>query len=109
MMIHESSDIEGNSLLLSKHFDTLNQLWMWLLFSIVLLAASSCASASRDASQSLLSGSPIMPSLNKFIPALHHALVKACANPSPELSAGVENHAREYLMGQIDGKVILKQ
>lgn len=47
----------------------------------------------------------VMPRLNQFIPALHHALVKARANPPPELSAGVERQAREYLIGQNEGKV----
>lgn len=52
-----------------------------------------------------MSGVTVMPRLNQFIPALHHALVKARANPPPELSAGVERQAREYLIGQNDGKV----
>ncbi|KAI3369721.1 hypothetical protein L3Q82_024567 [Scortum barcoo] len=64
-----------------------------------------CASSSHDASQSLMSGGSVMPRLNQFIPALHHALVKARANPPPELSAGVEHQAREYLIGLNDGKV----
>ncbi|XP_044066398.1 protein TASOR isoform X2 [Siniperca chuatsi] len=63
------------------------------------------ASSSHDASQSLMSGGTVMPRLNQFIPALHHALVKARANPPPELSAGVERQAREYLIGQNEGKV----
>lgn len=46
-----------------------------------------------------------MPQLSQFIPALHHALVKARANAPPELSAGVERQAREYLMGLKEGKV----
>ncbi|KAM9859276.1 protein TASOR [Aulostomus maculatus] len=62
-------------------------------------AASSCA-----ASEPLMSGGPVMPGLNKFLPALHHALVKARANPPPELSTGVERQAREYLTGQSDSK-----
>ncbi|XP_062271989.1 uncharacterized protein tasora [Scomber scombrus] len=65
-------------------------------------ATSRCASSSHDATES---GSTVMPRLNQFIPALHHALVKARANPPPELSAGVERQAREYLIGQNDGKV----
>ncbi len=64
-----------------------------------------CASSSRDASESLMSGGTVMPRLNQFIPALHHALVKARANPPPELSAGVELQAREYFIGLNDGKV----
>ncbi|XP_035517685.1 protein TASOR [Morone saxatilis] len=63
------------------------------------------ASSSHDASKSLMPGVTVMPHLNQFIPALHHALVKARANPPPELSAGVERQAREYLIGQNDGKV----
>lgn len=46
-----------------------------------------------------------MPQLSKFIPALHHSLVKVRANPPLELSAGVERQAREYFMGLKDGKV----
>uniref|UniRef100_A0A8C4IIZ5 TASOR pseudo-PARP domain-containing protein n=1 Tax=Dicentrarchus labrax TaxID=13489 RepID=A0A8C4IIZ5_DICLA len=65
----------------------------------------SSASSSHDASESLMPGVTVMPHLNQFIPALHHALVKARANPPPELSAGVERQAREYLIGQNDGKV----
>ncbi|XP_034065710.1 protein TASOR-like isoform X2 [Gymnodraco acuticeps] len=60
------------------------------------------ASSSHNASQS---GSPVMPRLSQFIPALHHALVKARANHPPELSAGVEHLTREYLVGLTDGKV----
>ncbi|KAM7401639.1 hypothetical protein PAMP_016936 [Pampus punctatissimus] len=69
-------------------------------------STSRCAasSSSCDAAESLMSGSTVMPRLNQFIPALHHALVKARANPPPELSAGVERQAREYLIGQNDGK-----
>ncbi|XP_044206100.1 uncharacterized protein LOC122981439 [Thunnus albacares] len=69
-------------------------------------STSRCASSSSyDATESLMSGVTVMPRLNQFIPALHHALVKARANPPPELSAGVERQAREYLIGQTDGKV----
>lgn len=46
-----------------------------------------------------------MPRLSHFVPALHHALIKARANPSEDLSAGVEHQAREYFMGLKDGKV----
>uniref|UniRef100_UPI0037E9AD00 protein TASOR n=1 Tax=Semicossyphus pulcher TaxID=241346 RepID=UPI0037E9AD00 len=62
------------------------------------------ASTSQDASEPSMSGGQVMPRLSKFIPALHHALVKARANPPPELSAGVERQAREYLAGLKDGK-----
>ncbi|KAG7244385.1 hypothetical protein INR49_001684, partial [Caranx melampygus] len=51
------------------------------------------------------SGATVMPRLNQFIPALHHALVKARANPPAELSAGVERQAQEYLSSLNDGKV----
>uniref|UniRef100_A0A4W6BJL2 TASOR pseudo-PARP domain-containing protein n=1 Tax=Lates calcarifer TaxID=8187 RepID=A0A4W6BJL2_LATCA len=68
-------------------------------------STSRCASSPRDASQPFTSGATVMPRLNQFIPALHHALVKARANPPPELSAGVERQAREYLIGLTDGKV----
>ncbi|XP_027135126.1 uncharacterized protein tasora isoform X2 [Larimichthys crocea] len=64
-----------------------------------------CASSSHDASESLISGDTLMPRLNQFIPALHHALFKSRANPPPELSAGVERQAREYLIGLNNGKV----
>ncbi|XP_070849967.1 protein TASOR-like [Chaetodon trifascialis] len=60
-----------------------------------------CAS-SHDAS---VSGTTVMPRLSQFIPALHHALVKARANPPPDLSAGVERQAREYLIGLNEGNV----
>ena len=52
-----------------------------------------------------MSGATVMPRLSTFIPALHHALVKTRANPAPELSAGVERQAKEYLIGLNDGKV----
>ncbi|XP_031157236.2 protein TASOR isoform X2 [Sander lucioperca] len=63
-----------------------------------------CASSSHDASESM-SGNTVMPRLSQFIPVLHHALVKARANPPPELSAGVERLAREYLVSLNDGLV----
>ncbi|XP_050930559.1 LOW QUALITY PROTEIN: protein TASOR [Lates calcarifer] len=69
-------------------------------------STSRCASSPRDASQPFTSGATVMPRLNQFIPALHHALVKARANPPPELSAGVERQAREYLIGLTDGKEV---
>nr|XP_057910663.1 protein TASOR isoform X2 [Doryrhamphus excisus] len=50
-------------------------------------------------------GDKVMPGLKHFIPALHHALIKARANPTVELSAGVEQHAQEYLISQKEGKV----
>lgn len=46
-----------------------------------------------------------MPRLRHFIPALHQALVKARAAPPQELSASVEQQAREYLRGLREGKV----
>ena len=55
-----------------------------------------------------MAGTTVMPRLNQFIPALHHALFKARANPPAELSAGVERQAREYLIGLNDSKVRLK-
>ncbi|XP_074493745.1 protein TASOR isoform X2 [Sebastes fasciatus] len=64
-----------------------------------------CASSSHNASESLMSGGTVMPRLNQFIPALHHALVKARADPPLQLSAGVERQAREYLNGLNDCKV----
>ncbi|XP_028303703.1 protein TASOR isoform X2 [Gouania willdenowi] len=60
------------------------------------------AASTRDASQT---PPACMPQLRRFIPALHQALIKAKANPPPELSAGVELQAREYLSGLKDGKV----
>ena len=74
------------------------------MFSSFLPVAFRGASSSHNASQS---GSPVMPRLSQFIPALHHALVKARANHPPELSAGVEHLTREYLIGLTDGKVTL--
>ncbi|XP_040890119.1 protein TASOR isoform X2 [Toxotes jaculatrix] len=71
----------------------------------VAISTSRCASSPHGASESLMSGAMVMPRLSQFIPALHHALVKARANPPPELSAGVERQAREYLTGLNDGKV----
>ncbi|XP_058486894.1 protein TASOR isoform X2 [Solea solea] len=68
-------------------------------------STSRCASSPHDASESQMSGTKVMPHLSLFIPALHHALVKARANPSPELSAGVERQTKEYLIGLKDGKV----
>ncbi|XP_033482081.1 protein TASOR isoform X2 [Epinephelus lanceolatus] len=65
-------------------------------------STSRCASSSHDAPEGM-SGNMVM--LNKFTPALHHALVKARANPPPELSVGVEHHAREYLTGLNSGNV----
>ncbi|XP_068452041.1 protein TASOR isoform X2 [Clinocottus analis] len=68
-------------------------------------ATSRRSSSTRDASSSAAaSGGAVMPRLSQFIPALHHALVKARANSPPELSAGVERQAREYLIGLTDGK-----
>ncbi|KAM8755790.1 protein TASOR isoform 4-T4 [Acanthopagrus schlegelii] len=63
------------------------------------------APSSHDASESLMSAGKVMPRLTQFIPALHHALVKARANPPPQLSTGVEHQAREYLTGLTEGKV----
>ncbi|KAM9757993.1 LOW QUALITY PROTEIN: protein TASOR [Menidia menidia] len=51
------------------------------------------------------SGGPVMLRLAEFIPALHHALVKARASPPPKLSLGVELQTREYLNGLKDGSV----
>lgn len=67
-------------------------------FLVFPLAASgaNCATAAPQ---------PVMPRLSQFIPALHHSLVKVRANPLPDLSAGVERQAREYLVGLKDGKV----
>ncbi|KAK2861669.1 hypothetical protein Q5P01_001202 [Channa striata] len=68
-------------------------------------STSRCVPFSHDASESSRTGATVMAQLNQFIPALHHALIKARANPPPELSAGVELQVREYLMGLSDGKV----
>ncbi|XP_028285259.1 protein TASOR isoform X2 [Parambassis ranga] len=66
---------------------------------------TAAASSSKDASAESSAGASVMPRLNQFIPALHHALVKARANPAPDLSAGVERQTRDYLSGLNDGKV----
>lgn len=63
------------------------------------------STASRPASPSHNTSESVMPRLSQFIPALHHALVKARANPPTELSAGVERQARDYFVGLKDGKV----
>ncbi|XP_056130388.1 protein TASOR-like [Lampris incognitus] len=65
---------------------------------------SRCIPSTHDAPGS---GSLGMPWLNCFLPALHHALVKASANPPTELSARVEHQAQEYLSGQRDSKLCL--
>ncbi|XP_037346508.2 protein TASOR isoform X2 [Pungitius pungitius] len=64
-----------------------------------------CASSTHDATEPATSGVAVMPRLSQLIPALHHALVKARANPPPELSAGVERQARDYLTGLKQGTV----
>ncbi|XP_035796795.2 uncharacterized protein tasora isoform X2 [Amphiprion ocellaris] len=68
-------------------------------------SAPRCTSSSHDTSEPSISGATVMPQLAQFVPALHHALVKARANPPAELSAGVERQAREYLVGMSDGTV----
>ncbi|KAF3690273.1 Protein TASOR [Channa argus] len=68
-------------------------------------STSSYVSPSHDASESSKSGATVMARLKEFIPGLHHALIKARANPPSELSAGVELQVKEYLMGLNDGKV----
>lgn len=65
-------------------------------FSFVLALGANCSTAATQ---------PLMPQLSQFIPALHHSLLKVRANPPPELSAGVERQAREYLIGLKEGKV----
>ncbi|XP_078139750.1 protein TASOR-like [Centroberyx gerrardi] len=60
---------------------------------------SRCAASSHDASVCT-----VMPRLSLFLPALHHALVKARASPPAELSAGVELQARDYLSGRSQGQ-----
>lgn len=95
----------------SKSTVGINYIHLWspniyvMTFSFCFLSALRCASSSHDASESLISGDTLMPRLNQFIPALHHALFKSRANPPPELSAGVERQAREYLIGLNNGKV----
>ncbi|KAI5093383.1 protein TASOR [Silurus meridionalis] len=49
---------------------------------------------------------PEMPHLNSFIPAYHYALSKVRCNPPPNLSAGVEQQAREYLSSLYESKPI---
>nr|XP_015814187.2 uncharacterized protein tasora [Nothobranchius furzeri] len=62
--------------------------------------ASHCTSYSHEPQMSNVS---VMPRLKEFIPALHHALIKARANPPSNLSAGVELQTREYLSSLSDG------
>lgn len=49
--------------------------------------------------------SSVNPWLSDFIPALHHSLGKARADPPSNLSAGVEMQTREYLGGLSNGSV----
>ncbi|XP_075996355.1 protein TASOR [Genypterus blacodes] len=65
-----------------------------------------CRSSWRDASESLRWSDAVMPRLSLFLPALHHALVKARANPPAEMSTSVERQAQEYLSGLTDSKVL---
>ncbi|XP_034021080.1 uncharacterized protein tasora [Thalassophryne amazonica] len=67
--------------------------------------ASPSTSSTHDAPEALPFAGTVTPMLKCFIPALHYALVKARASSPPELSAGVEQQAREYLSGLSDGKV----
>ncbi|KAM4741337.1 protein TASOR [Anableps anableps] len=61
-----------------------------------------CSSSSQEC---LMSCVAAMPRLPDFLPALHHSLVKARANPPANLAAGLELLTREYLSGLIDGSV----
>lgn len=65
-------------------------------------AASRCDPSTLESSWSL---PPVMPHLSAFIPALHHALIKARANRPANLPAGVEHQAQEYFSGLKDGSV----
>lgn len=47
-----------------------------------------------------------MPHLNSFIPAYHYALSKVRCNPQANVSAGVEQHAHEYLSNLQESKPI---
>ncbi|XP_055014928.1 protein TASOR-like isoform X3 [Boleophthalmus pectinirostris] len=58
---------------------------------------------SSETSPDLVTADLVMPGLTHFVPALHFALGKARSNPPPELSTGVELHAREYLSGIKEG------
>ncbi|KAM4588181.1 protein TASOR isoform 2-T2 [Odontesthes bonariensis] len=64
-----------------------------------------CTSLCTSSYESLTASASVMPRLSEFLPALHHALVKARANPPPKLSLGVELQTREYLTGLKDGNV----
>nr|XP_023667074.1 protein TASOR isoform X1 [Paramormyrops kingsleyae] len=61
------------------------------------------------AQDTLVSGQkePVMPQLDTFVPALHYALMKVRLNPPPDLAAGVQRQARDYLSGCSGGKVRL--
>ncbi|XP_023811111.1 protein TASOR isoform X1 [Oryzias latipes] len=63
---------------------------------------SRCDPSTLESSWSL---PPVMPHLSAFIPALHHALIKARANWPANLPAGVEHQAQEYFSGLKDGSV----
>nr|XP_020466781.1 protein TASOR [Monopterus albus] len=67
-------------------------------------ATSRWASSSHDCSESSMSGAMVMPQLRQFIPALHHSLIKARANPPAELSVGVEQLMKEYFISLTDDK-----
>lgn len=89
---------------LNQHYFQPNDVFLVCLVFFSHVAPHSGFS-SHDASESQTSGAAVMSRLSQFIPAMHHALLKVRANPPPELSAGVERQAREYLIGLKDGKV----
>ncbi|KAK7899418.1 hypothetical protein WMY93_020271 [Mugilogobius chulae] len=62
---------------------------------------SKCVSS--ESAADLVTAESLLPGFNHFVPALHFALGKARTNPPPELSAGVEQQAREYLHGIKEG------
>ncbi|XP_066526927.1 protein TASOR isoform X2 [Hoplias malabaricus] len=49
---------------------------------------------------------PVMPHMDTFIPAFHHALAKVRCNPPANLGAGVEQQAYDYLSSIREGKLI---
>ncbi|XP_036007474.1 uncharacterized protein LOC105938223 isoform X1 [Fundulus heteroclitus] len=66
---------------------------------------SELASRRSSSQERLIPPASAVPRLAEFLPALHHSLVKAKANPPPNLSAGVELQTQEYLRGSKDGSV----
>uniref|UniRef100_A0A8C6TNS8 TASOR pseudo-PARP domain-containing protein n=1 Tax=Neogobius melanostomus TaxID=47308 RepID=A0A8C6TNS8_9GOBI len=82
--------------------------WRRSLHALFVFPESRCTkpipqSVCPEPSPDSVSADKVMPGLNHFVPALHFALGKARTNPPPDLSTGVEQHAREYINGIKEG------